>query len=408
MIVLEFKARTSQHQTSAIDEAIRTAQFIRNKCLRFWMDNKGTGKYDLNKFCRVLANDFPFAKQLNSMARQASAERAWSSISRFYENCKQGIKPVGFPRFKKHSRSVEYKTSGWKLLSPKKIKFTDGFNIGELRLIGTYDLASYDESQIKRVRLVRRADGYYVQFCISVDVKIELEPTGNTIGLDVGLESFYTDSNGYKEPPEKFYRSSQKKRHRLQKRLSRTQKSSANRHKAIHRLARHELKVSRQRKERAKRLALCVIQSNDLVVYENLRIRNMVKNHCLAQSIHDAGWYQFRQWLEYFGKKYGKVTVAVEPAYTSQECSDCGVLVKKSLSTRTHVCACGCKLDRDENAAINILRKGIATTGHVGSGLLDSQNASGDEAATVLNSGLMQQVTSLKEESPAIPVGLAG
>ncbi len=266
------------------------------------------------------------------MARQASAERAWSSISRFYENCKQCIRPVGFPKFKKHSRSVEYKTSGWKLLSPKKIKFTDGFNIGELHLIGTYDLASYDESQIKRVTLVRRADGYYVQFCISVDVKIKLEPTGKTIGLDVGLESFYTDSNGYKEPIQKFYHSSQQKRKRLQRRLSRTQTGSANRLKAINRLARHDLKVSRQRKERAKRLALCVIQSNDLIAYEDLRIRNLVKNHCLAKSIQDAGWYQFRLWLEYFGKKYGKVTVAVDPAYTSQECSDCGAIVKiKSL-----------------------------------------------------------------------------
>ena len=133
----------------------------------------------------------------------------------------------------------------------------------------------------------------------------------------------------------------------------------------------------------------------------------MVKNHCLAKAIHDAGWYQFRLWLEYFGKKYGKVTVAVEPAYTSQECSDCGAIVKKSLSTRTHACACGCKLDRDENAAINILRRGLSTAGHVGTWILDP-NASGDEAATVLNSGLMQQVMSQKEESPAIPVGLAG
>lgn len=408
MIVLEFKARANQDQANAIDEAIRTAQFIRNKAMRYWMDHKGTGKYGLNKLCKVLAQEFPFAKKLNSMARQASAERAWSSISRFYDNCKKGIKPVGFPRFKKCSRSVEYKTSGWTLLGPKKIKFTDGFNMGELRLISTYDLAIYDESQIKRVRLVRRADGYYVQFCISVDVKVALEPSGNTIGLDVGLASFYTDSNGHQEPPEKFYRTSQKKRHRLHRRLSRTQKGSANRRKAINRLARHELKVSRQRKERAKRLALCVIRSNDLVAYEDLRIRNMVKNHCLAKAIQDAGWYQFRVWLEYFGTKYGKVTVAVEPTYTSQECSDCGAIVKKSLSTRTHACACGCELDRDENAAINILRKALRTTGHVGTGLLDSRNASGDEAATVLDSGSMQQVTSLKEESPAIPVGSAG
>lgn len=392
MIVLEFKARTKEAQSDAIDEAIRSAQFIRNKALRFWMDNKGTGRRQLSALCKTLAIEFPFAKKLNSMARQASAERAWSAITRFYENCKKGVKPVGFPKFKKFSRSVEYKTSGWKLLEPKRIKFTDGFDIGELRLVGTYDLAQYDESQIKRVRLVRRADGYYVQFCIQTDVSIDLEPSGNAIGLDVGLESFYTDSHGQKEPIEKFYRDSQKKRSKLQRRFSRTQKGSANRRKARNRLARHELKVSRQREERVKKLALCVIKSSDFIAYEDLRIRNMVKNHCLAKAIHDAGWYQFRKWLEYFGKKYGKVTVAVNPAYTSQECSDCGAIVKKALSTRTHACECGCVLDRDENAAINILRKGLSTVGHTGTWLLGNLNASGDETAIVRNSGSVQQV----------------
>ena len=394
MIVLEFKARASKSQSVAIDEAIRTAQFIRNKALRYWMDNRGTGKYDLNKLCKTLAAEFPFAKKLNSMARQSSAERAWSAINRFYDNCRAGIKPVGFPKFKTFSRTVEYKTSGWKLLGPKCIKFTDKHNIGELRLIGTYDLAQYDVSQIRRVRLVRRADGYYVQFCIAVDMTVELQPTGRSIALDVGLERFYTDSNGDYEPIEKFYRQSQKRRRKLQRRLSRTQKGSANRAKARNRLARHELKVSRQRKESAKKLALCVIQSNDLIAYEDLRIKNMVKNHCLAKSIHDAGWYQFRLWLEYFGKKYGKATVAVNPAYTSQACSDCGAIVKKSLSTRTHACQCGAVLNRDHNAAINILKLGIATVGHTGSWLLDSLNASGDETATGLNVSSAQQVTS--------------
>ncbi|EKD08445.1 putative transposase [Arthrospira platensis C1] len=111
MIVLEFKARVKPAQATAIEDAIRTAQFVRNKALRYWMDSQDVGKYDLSKLCKALAEEFPFAKKLNSMARQASAERAWSSISRFYDNCKKGIKPVGFPRFKKHSRSVEYKTS---------------------------------------------------------------------------------------------------------------------------------------------------------------------------------------------------------------------------------------------------------------------------------------------------------
>jgi putative transposase len=87
MIVYEFKIKAKESQYRAIDEAIRTSQFIQNKCLRYWMDNKGVGKYDLNKHCAVLAAEFPFADELNSMARQSAAERAWSAICRFYDNC---------------------------------------------------------------------------------------------------------------------------------------------------------------------------------------------------------------------------------------------------------------------------------------------------------------------------------
>ncbi len=120
----------------------------------------------------------------------------------------------------------------------------------------------------------------------------------------------------------------------------------------------------------------------------------MVKNHCLAKSINDAGWYQFRVWLEYFGKVFKRITIAVNPAYTSQECSSCGVIVKKSLSTRTHVCQCGCKNDRDENAALNILNKGISTAGHVGTWGLDSLNASGEMTSTLAGEILLEQVIS--------------
>jgi putative transposase len=96
---------------------------------------------------------------------------------------------------------------------------------------------------------------------------------------------------------------------------------------------------------------------------------------CLAKSINDARWYQFRVWLEYFGKVFKRVTIAVNPAYTSQECSSCGVVVKKSLSTRTHVCQCGCRLDRDHNAGINILNSGLGTVGNTGTFALDASNA---------------------------------
>ncbi|MGB3298494.1 MAG: transposase [Phormidesmis sp.] len=217
MLIQEFKVKAKPFQLAAIDEAIRTAQFVQNKAIRYWMDNAKVNKFDLNKLCAVLAKEFSFADELNSMARQASAERAWAAISRFYNNCKKGINPVGYPKFKKFARSVEYKTSGWKLTGTKRITFTDKKGIGLLKLVGTHDLAHYPVELIKRVRLVRRADGYYCQFCIQVDRSEPLKATGKTLGLDVGLESFYTDSNGNKEENPRFYRKPQAKRRTLQR-----------------------------------------------------------------------------------------------------------------------------------------------------------------------------------------------
>ena len=122
------------------------------------------------------------------------------------------------------------------------------------------------------------------------------------------------------------------------------------------------------------RLARNVCQSNDLIAYEDLKVTNMLKNHCLAKSIADASWYQFRQWLEYFATKFGRLAIAVPPHYTSQECSQCKRVVKKALSTRTHVCVCGCKLHRDENAAINILLKAKSRVGQTQSQDMRSWN----------------------------------
>ena len=196
MLVLEYKVKGKQNQYQAIEEAIRTVQFVRNKCIRYWMDAPKSAKingFALNKYSTELRNEFPFVQDLNSMAVQSSAERGWSAISRFYDNCKSK-KPgkKGYPRFQKDNRSVEYKTSGWKLHPTKRrITFTDKKGIGELKLLGSWDIHTYPIKSIKRVRLVRRADGFYCQFVINVEVKEQLEPTGNIIGLDVGLEYFY-------------------------------------------------------------------------------------------------------------------------------------------------------------------------------------------------------------------------
>jgi putative transposase len=100
-----------------------------------------------------------------------------------------------------------------------------------------------------------------------------------------------------------------------------------------------------------------------LVAYEDLNVKNMVRNRKLAKSISDAGWSTFRRWLDYFAYKYGKLAIAVSPHNTSQNCSNCGEKVQKSLSTRTHICQCGYVEDRDINAGINILQRGLSTVG---------------------------------------------
>ena len=151
--------------------------------------------------------------------------------------------------------------------------------------------------------------------------------------------------------------------YKRQRRVSRKKKGSTNRRKAINRLGRKHLKVSRQRKDFAIKTALCVVKSSDFVAYENLQVKNMVKNHKLAKSISDVAWFQFAEWLQYLGKVYGKTVVAVAPGYTSQDCSTCGSTVKKSLSVRTHICSCGTVLDRDHNATLNILAKALRQVG---------------------------------------------
>jgi len=213
------------------------------------------------------------------MARQASAERAWSGISRFYDNCKKQIPgKKGYPRFKKHTThgSVEYKTCGWKLSeSRREITFSDGFKAGTFRLWGTRDLNYYQVEQIKRVRVVRRSDGYYVQFCIDVKRSLQHEFQNRMLGIDVGLNHFYTDSEGNKVENPRFLRKGEKAIKKAQRRVSRTKEGSFNRAKAKNRLGRKHLKISRQRKDFVVKTARALIQSVDLVAYEDAQVRRV-------------------------------------------------------------------------------------------------------------------------------------
>ncbi|HTK11568.1 MAG TPA: transposase [Ktedonobacteraceae bacterium] len=367
MLIYEYKVDGTKEQYAAIEEAIRTVQFIRNKCIRIWMDVAGTNANDLQWYCAILARYYPFAMHLNSQARQAAADRAWSAISRFYKHCREH-KPgkKGYPQFQHDNRSVEYKITGWRLdLDGKHITFTDGCGIGRLRLISRRDLATQPRLAIQRVRIVRRADGYYVQFGLKCERRVEHVPTGKQRGIDVGLKVYYTDSEGKSVENPRYYRKAEKRLKRLHRQVSRKAKGSANRKKARKRLAKASLKVQRQREDFARKTANALITSSDVIAFEDLKIRNLVKNKHLAKSIHDAGWGQFLTWVKAYGAMHEIPVIAVAPHFTSQACSGCGTKVKKSLSVRTHLCpSCGLVMDRDENAARNILQKALRTMGH--------------------------------------------
>jgi putative transposase len=271
MLILEYKVYPTQAQRAAIDDAIRTVQFIRNKCLRLWMDTRGVSGFDLQHYCAQLAREYPFAAKLSAQARQASADRAWLSIARFYKNCREK-KPgkKGYPRFQKDNRSVEYKVDCWRLEPDgKRITFTDGHGIGTLKLVGTRSIETFPLAQIKRVRLVQRADGSYVQFAVKTERKTHHVATGREVGIDVGLKTYYTASDGQTVENPRYFRKAEKRIKRLSRRLSRKKKGSKNRHKARKRLARAHLKVSRQRKDFACKQASALVSSSDLIVYED-------------------------------------------------------------------------------------------------------------------------------------------
>src|SRR5579884_206990 len=183
------------------------------------MDERGVSRNDLQCYCAELANEYSFAAWLNSQARQAAADRAWAAIARFYENCKNK-KPgkKGYLQFQRDNRSVEYKNSGWKLEPDgRHITFTDGCGIGRLRLVGNkkQSVETFPVQQIKRVRIVQRADGYYCQLAVQAERKVEHISTGKAVGIDVGLKSYYTDSDGSTVENPRYFRKAEKRLKRL-------------------------------------------------------------------------------------------------------------------------------------------------------------------------------------------------
>ncbi len=215
------------------------------------------------------------------------------------------------------------------------------------------------EGTPKTCYLVKRVDKWFVVIACEVEVKppVNTEPP---VGIDVGLKSFLTDSNGETVDNPRHFRSTERKLRTQQRRASRRVKRSKRRRKANIQVAKTHLKVRRQRRDFHFKVAKRYAESASAIFVEDLNVQGMVRNHHLAKSISDAGWAQFLSILECKAESAGSRVVKVAPHWTSQRCSSCGAIVPKSLSVRTHVCThCGYVADRDVNAAINILQAGL-------------------------------------------------
>jgi putative transposase len=304
---------------------------------------------------------FPEYAAIHSQVLQDVLTRLDKAYQAFFRRVKAGQTP-GFPRFQGRNRyhSFTYKQFG------NGTQLDNGFlvlsKIGRVAVRWSRPI----DGTPKTVTISREADGWYVIFsCAEVPTQ-PLPLTGRETGIDVGLKVFLITADGLVIDNPRHHRHAEKKLAKAQRVVSRRQKGSKRRKQAVNRCARQYQTVKRQRADFHHKTARLLVQTYDTIYLEELQVSNLVRNRRLAKSISDAGWALFRTTLEYKAACAGKQVVAVPPLDTSQDCSGCGERVPKSLSVRTHVCpACGLVMDRDENAARNILWAGQALRGVV-------------------------------------------
>ncbi|MGH7487319.1 MAG: RNA-guided endonuclease InsQ/TnpB family protein [bacterium] len=289
----------------------------------------------------------PEYKDIHSQVLQDVLHRLDLAYQAFFRRMKAGEK-AGYPRFQGRNRfnSFTFKQFG------NGATCDNGFlvlsKIGRIGVRWSRPL----EGTPKTVTISHEADGWYACFsCAEVPTQ-SLPLTGRETGIDIGLEWYLTRSDGSTVENPRHLRKAEKHLKRCQRRVSRRKKGSKRRAKAVRLLKRAHQKVARQRLDFQHKTALMLVRLFDVIYHENLQVANLVKNHALAKSISDAGWAQFLSLLAFKAACAGKLTVAVNPAYTSQTCSGCGVLVAKGLSIRWHSCPdCGTSLHRDHNSA---------------------------------------------------------
>ena len=311
---------------------------------------------------------------IHSQVLQDILHRVDKAMKAFFRRVKNKETP-GYPRFKSVSRFDSF--------TYPQIKPKGGFSlVGDhllLSKIGSIKVKLHRpiEGRIKTATIKREVDHWYIVFCCEVAEPEPLPKNNEIVGLDMGVLHFATLSTGETIENPRHYRRSQKRLARLQQQLAKQKKGSHRRKKAIKWLAKLHRKIKNQRKDFLHKESRKLVNSYGTLVFEKIKPSHMSRRPKpkqdetgrylpngaaakagLNKSILDAGWYQFQQYCTYKAEEAGRSILFVSPTFTSQVCSGCGQIVKKKLSDRWHSCQCGTELDRDHNAAINILRLG--------------------------------------------------
>lgn len=306
--------------------------------------------YTQHKYITELKDTKIELKTIHSQVLQDVATRIDLAYQAFFQRLKNKDKDAGYPRFKGQDRydSMTFKQSGFQLID-NKLKIS---KIGKIKIIQHRPI----KGQIKTLNIRKNNLNQWFA-CFSVEQECEALPkTNKSIGIDVGLETFATYSDGTKIDNPRYFRKSEEQLAALQSKYSKHKSK-----KIKYQLSKLHNKVANKRKDFCHKLSRNIVNEYDTICVEDLNINKMIKNHRMAKSIGDAAWNQFVQFIIYKAEEADKQVIQVNPAYTSQDCSECGYRVAKKLSDRIHNCPnCGLSLDRDINASINILRLGTS------------------------------------------------
>ena len=349
---------------------------------------------------RILVRDkknIEYLKDIHSQVLQDVLFRVEKAYKAFFRRLKEKKGKAGYPRFKNMGRydSITYTQSGFGIDVDGKLALS---KVGHIKLKQHRSI----NGVIKTCNIKKEIDKWYV--CFSVEYEPKPKPIPDKqIGIDVGIKSFAKFSDGIEIYNPKYLVKSEKELIKRQRQLSSKKKGSNNRKKARRTVAVLHKKVSNQRKDFQHKESRRIVDNYGYIAVEDLQLRNMVKNHCLSKSIHDAGWGQFVSFLTYKAEEAGCYIEKVEPRNTSKKCSVCGyVFTKMTLSVRDWTCpVCNTVHDRDRNAAVNILNKSV---GGVPAEFTLGEISSMDDPASITTCAL-KSILSKNQEAPSVRAG---